>query len=116
MKRALAMLFLTLPVIASAFDAEPVLLKTTDDGSSISYALVNKTSKEIVGFDVSTRYLSGGFENLGCSISITVKSPGDLNVASGCSLPKDQVTGKPVRYKSRVTEVRFANGLKWIAP
>jgi hypothetical protein len=116
MKLALAMLWVTLPVIAYAFDTEPVLLKTSDDGASISYEVVNKTSNQIVGFEVSTRYLSGGFENMGCSLSVTVKSPSDLNVLNGCSLPKDQTTGKPVRYRSRVTEVRFANGLKWTSP
>ncbi len=114
MKRALAMLFLTSAAVF-AFDTEPVALKTTDDGNSISYVIVNKTPNQIVGFELSTRYLSGGFENLGCSLSVTVKSPSDLNVANGCSVPKDQA-GKPVRYKARITEVRFADGRKWTAP
>jgi len=116
MKLALAMLLLIAPAFVYAFDTQPVLLKTTDDGVTISYEVVNKTSSQIVGFEVSTRYLSGGFENLGCSLSVTVKSPSDLNIPGGCSLPKDQATGKPVRYKSRVTEVRFANGRTWTAP
>jgi len=116
MKLALAMLLLAAPAFVCAFDTEPVSLKTTDDGATISYLVVNKTSQNIVGFEVSTRYLNGGFENLGCSLSVTVKSPSDLNIPGGCSLPKDQTTGKPVRYKSRVTEVRFADGQKWTAP
>jgi hypothetical protein len=115
MKLALAMLLLIAPAFVYAFDTQPVLLKTTDDGVTISFEVVNKTSSQIVGFELSTRYLSGGFENVGCSLSVTVKSPSDLSIPGGCSIPKDQ-TGKPVRYKSRVTEVRFADGRKWTAP
>jgi hypothetical protein len=115
MKSAILLSLLILPLIGWGLENDPVLLKTSDDGHTISYQIVNKTSDPIIAFEVWTDYTSGGFERLGCSIAVTVKSPGDLNIPSGCSLPKDDATGKPARYASRVTEVRFANGSKWTA-
>jgi hypothetical protein len=106
-------LLLTFVAVASAqSDQDPAQLRVTS-GESLSYEMVNLSPYRIIGFEVHTQFTSGGFENLGCGVNAEVKSSKDLVLIGVCRLPRDEKTGKPVTYSSRIVRVEFENGLTW---
>jgi hypothetical protein len=109
----LALFALMAAGVAAADQPPPAELQVTEVGGFLSYKVVNLSPYTITGYDVSTWYKSGGFENLGCTISATVKSPKDLVIRNGCGLPVDSTTGKPVAYSSRLVTVHYENGITW---
>jgi hypothetical protein len=94
-------------------ERDPVQLRVTSNGRTLSYEVVNTTPYRIVNWQVQTRFTSGGFEHLGCGVNVQVKKPSDLKLRDVNPLPHDAATGKPVTFVSRIVEVKFANGLKW---
>jgi hypothetical protein len=101
---------------AMATDQDPAALRVTDEGGLLSYEVTNLSPYTITGYDILTRFKSGGFEALGCTVSASVKAPRDMVIHKACRLPVDSATGKPVTYSSRFTEVRFENRLVWKPP
>jgi hypothetical protein len=92
---------------------DPVRLEVTENGNVLSYKIVNLSPNPIIGFEVQTRFTSGGFEHLGCGVNAEVKSLKDLLLKEVCTLPRDAATGKAVSYSVSIVRVNFANGLTW---
>ena len=109
---------LVLAIVLSSFltgaERDPVRLRVTINNGWLSYEIVNNTPYRIVSWQAFTRYTSGGYEALECGVSAQVKRSSDLMLRDRCSLPNDDATGKPVTVVSRIAEVKFANGLKYI--
>ena len=100
------------PIIAGA-DQDPARLQVTANGDRLSYEVVNLSPYRVVGFEVYTQFTSGGFENLGCGVKADVKTRADLALREACKLPRDEKTGDPVTFVSRIVRVEFAGGLTW---
>lgn len=94
----------------------PVSLVTTETAGALSYQVINDSPYRITRYQVMTRFLSGGFEALGCTVVVDVKSPSDLIVSKVCQVPRDGKTGKLVSYQPKLIHVEFANGMKWDPP
>jgi hypothetical protein len=75
--------------------------------------VVNKSAYRMIGFQVSTQFTSGGYENLGCGVNAQTKLPSDLVVHDVCTIPRDEKTGKLIEHKSKLVIVKFANGVTW---
>jgi len=112
MMHAAILLLLLAPLVGGA-EPDPAELKVTFIGRGLTYEVVNHLPYRIVGFEVYTQWLSGGYEALGCGVGAQVKKPADLIISDVCTVPRDAKTGEPVRYETRLVEVKYANGLTW---
>jgi len=112
----IAWMAMVVAVAVTAAEPNPAELRVTSQNGSLSYEIVNALPVSIVAFQVLTRFTSGGFENLGCTVTAQVKQPSDLTIRNACKLPVDAKTGKPVSFVSRIVSVDFAKGLKWTPP
>ena len=92
----------------------PAELRTSMDGESLRYELVNHSPYKVSEFEIYTQFLSGGFEALGCAVKAKVRTTADLVIRRGCQVPRDPTSGKPVAYSTRIVSVSFQNGLKWL--
>jgi hypothetical protein len=108
-----AILFALLAPLLTGVEPDPAELKVTFDGHALSYEVVSHLPYRIAGFEVYTQFLSGGFEALACGVRAEVKKPSDLVVRDVCTIPRDSKTGEPIRFASRIVEVKYFNGLKW---
>jgi hypothetical protein len=73
----------------------------------------SKSPYRIIGFQVYTQFMTGGYENLGCFVNAQVKSPGDLLTRDVCTVPHDEKTGKLIGYQARFVTAKFANRITW---
>jgi hypothetical protein len=80
--RAAILLALSVPLLAGG-EPDPAEVRVTFDGHAVSYEVVNHLRYRIVEFQILTRFLSGGYEALGCSVRAEVKKPSDLVIPTG---------------------------------
>ena len=108
-----AILLVSLAPLVGGADPDPAELRVTLHGRGLIYEVVNHLPYRIVGFEVYTQWLSGGYEALGCGVAALVRKPADLTGSDVCTIPQDAKTGEPIRYETRLVEVQYSNGLKW---